>query len=50
MIGLYSEEGLIRTRKCGVSVLLFLYEHKHTFVQNRQINREKINVKCITLT
>ena len=22
MIGLYSEEGLIRTRKCGVSVLL----------------------------
>lgn len=50
MIGLYSEEGLIRTRKCGVSVLLFLYEYIHAFVQNKQMINEKIIMKCITFT
>lgn len=50
MIGLYSEEGSIRTRKCGVPVPLFLYEYIRTFMQNRQIVKGKIIVKCITFT
>ena len=50
MIGLYSEEGLIHTRKRGVPVPLFLYEYIHTFVQNKQMINEKIIVKCITFT
>lgn len=29
---------------------LFLYAYKHAFVQNRQIDSEKVIVKCITFT